>query len=92
MTYQLPDPRRIAERGTKIYDQKYRTKYERESRGHFAAIDIGSEKAYVANYPEEALALAKAAAPKGVFYLVHIGSRAAFKVSRRTARAGRRSI
>jgi hypothetical protein len=92
MTRPLPNPRVIAERGTKIYEQKYRTDYERESRGRYAAIDIDSECAYVANYPEEALAVAKAAAPHGTFYLVHIGSPAAFKISRRTGRAHRRSV
>ena len=92
MTYQAPDPRLIAERGMKIYDKKYRAKYERESRGRFAAIDINSEQAYLANYPEEALARARSAAPDGTFYLVHIGSRAAFKFSRRTGRVGRRSV
>lgn len=92
ITHQPPDPRVIAERGTKIYEQKYRANYERESRGRYVAIDIDTERAYVANYPEEALALAKAAAPHGTFYLVHIGSRAAFKISRRTGRAHRRSV
>jgi hypothetical protein len=91
MTYQAPDPRLIAERGTKIYEKKYRAKYERESRGCFAAIDIDSEQAYLADYPEEALAHARAAAPHGTFYLVHIGSRAAFKISRRNGRASHRS-
>jgi len=92
MTYQPPDPRVIAERGMKIYDRIFRAKYERESRGRFAAIDINSERAYVADYPEEALARARTAAPDGTFYLVHIGSRAAFKLSRRTGRVSRRSI
>jgi hypothetical protein len=92
MTHQPPDPRVIAERGTKIYEQKYRANYERESRGRYAAIDIDSERAYLANYPEEALAVAKAASPHGTFYLVHIGSPAAFKISRRIGRAHRRSV
>jgi hypothetical protein len=83
MSYQPPDPRVIAERGTEIYE-KYRAKYEKESRGRFAAIDIDSERAYVADYPEEVLAIARSAAPNGSFYLVHIGSRAAFKISRRS--------
>jgi hypothetical protein len=92
MTYQPPDPRVIAERGMKIYEKKYRSRYEKDSKGRFAAIDIDSEKAYVADYPEDALALARADAPHGTFYLVHIGSEAAFKISRRIARARRRSV
>ncbi len=83
MTPRPPDPRAIAERGTKIYDRKYRVKYERDSHGRFAAIDVDSERAYVADYPEQALAVARAAAPHGTFYLVHIGSRAAFKIRKK---------
>ncbi len=91
MSYQPPDPREIAARGIEIYNRKYRAghesdpkKYENELRGRFAAIDINSERIYIADFPEEALAIAKAAAPHGVFYLLRIGSQAAFTTSRIT--------
>jgi hypothetical protein len=92
MSYQPPDPRQIVERGTRIYDQKYRAEYENKWRGRFAAIDITSENAYVADYPEEALTIAKVAAPHGIFYLTHIGSLTTFKSSRLAANAISRPI
>jgi hypothetical protein len=78
------NPREIAERGIAIYERKFRADYEKESRGRFAAIDIDTERAYVADFPEEAMAIARTEAPDGSFYLIHIGSRATFKISRRS--------
>ncbi len=92
MSDQLANPRLIAERGIEIYEKKYRAQYEREFRGQYAAIDIDSKQAYVAHFPEEALRYARTQAPQGTFYLVHIGSPAAFKISRRTSHADRRSV
>jgi hypothetical protein len=92
MSYQPPNPREITERGTAIYERNYRAEYERKWHGRFAAIDISSELAFVADYPEEALAIAKAAVPHGIFFLVRIGSQAAFKSSRFAAYASRRGI
>ena len=54
------------------------------TRGHFAAIDLSSESAYLGDFPEVALNAAKAAAPDGIFYLIKIGSPGAFKASRRS--------
>jgi hypothetical protein len=80
------------ERGTGIYERRYRAEYERKWYGRFAAIDIASELAFVADYPEEALTIAKSAAPHGIFYLIRIGSQAAFKSSRFAVDASRRGI
>ena len=87
-----PTAREIVDRGTSIYEKKYRAEYERKWRGRFAAIDIDSEKAYVADYPEEALTIAKATEPHGIYYIVRIGSSAAFRSSRLTTHAIRRGI
>jgi hypothetical protein len=92
MTYQPPDPRLIAKRGAEIYDRLYRSDYEKKCRGRFAAIDIESEKAYLGDFPEQALDAGKRAAPTGTFYLVRIGSRAAFKTSRLASRAHNRIV
>lgn len=92
MSYQPLSAREIAERGTKIYDRKYRADYEKKWRGRFAAIDINSEDAYVADFPEQALSTAKATAPHGIFFLVRIGSRGAFRTSRLVAHAHSRGI
>ncbi len=80
----------IAAKGSAIYERKYRAEFEQAYRDQFAAIDIGSERAYLADFPEDALSKAKTAAPDGVFYLLRIGSSGAFKMSRvRHAAKGR---
>jgi hypothetical protein len=83
MSHQPANPHDIAQRGNAIYREKYRTVFEPKWRGRFAAIDIDSEQAFVADYPEKALSEAKRVAPDGVFYLVKIGSAGAFKTGRR---------
>ena len=92
MSYQAPNPREIAERGSEIYDRKYRDEYERKWRGRFAAIDITNERAFVADFPEGALGEAKKASPRGVFFLVRIGSPAAFRTSRLVGHADPRGV
>lgn len=82
----------IADQGSEIYDRRYRTEFEPKWTGRFAAIDIKSEQAFVADFPEEALAKARAAEPGHLFYLVRIGSRGAFRISRRVPNANTRQI
>jgi len=83
MSFQPPNSQDIAGRGSAIYERLYRATFEPKWSGRYAAIDINSELAYVEDYPEEALRKAQAASPEGMFYLVRIGSRGAFKISRR---------
>jgi hypothetical protein len=80
----------IVIKGTAIYERKYRAEFEQEHRDQFAVIDVRSEHAYIADFPEEALSKAKTAAPNGVFYLLRIGSSGAFKM--RHARISLHSI
>ncbi len=40
-------PQAIAEKGEKIYKEKYRDEFERIYQGKFVAIEIDTEKAYV---------------------------------------------
>jgi hypothetical protein len=75
----------IAEQGLAIYDRLYRKEFESKWLGRYAAIDIKSEKAIVEDFPEMALASARSTIPDGMFYLVRIGSRGAFKISRRVS-------
>jgi hypothetical protein len=89
MNHQNVTALEIARRGTEIYERLYRRDYESKWRGRFVAIDIASEKAFVADYSEEAMAKARKSSPRGLFYLIRIGSRSAFKSSRR-AHASRR--
>jgi hypothetical protein len=77
----------IAARGEEIYDRLYRADFEAKWLGRYAAVDIESEQAIVEDFPEAALAKARASHPHGIFYLVRIGSPGAFKLSRRIADA-----
>lgn len=81
MSADHPNPRDITAKGETIYTSKYRSEYELRYLGQFAAIDIGTENAYVGEFPEAALAKARAASRSGIFYLVRIGSPGAFKIS-----------
>lgn len=78
----FPDPHRISEKGTEIYDRLYRAQFELEHSGRFAAIDLASGRVFVADLPEDALETARMILPRGVFYLVRVGSPAAFRISR----------
>lgn len=73
---------RIADMGEKIYVEKYKDRLEKESGGHFAAIDVLSGNAYVGEFPELAIEKAQKESPTGVFHLIRIGSPGAFKSSR----------
>ena len=84
MIREFSNPQEIAIKGNEIYKRKYRAEYERRYKGQFAAIDLLSEKAYLADFPEAALANAKNAAPESTFYLLRVGSSGAFKISRIT--------
>jgi hypothetical protein len=53
-TVEISNPKVAAERGEKIYNEKYKTAFEAEHYGKFVAIDVMSDKAYVADSPEEA--------------------------------------
>jgi len=71
----------VAERGDKIYNDKYRAAYEQQHRGKFVVIDVLTEKAYINDTPEGALDQAKADAPGGLFHLIQVGFPGAFRVS-----------
>jgi hypothetical protein len=92
MSSKPSDAKTITMRGDAIYRRKYLVDFQRKWRGRFAAIDIETEQAYVADYPEQALSEAKRAAPNGLFYLVRIGSSGAFKTARFVLNANSRRI
>ena len=77
----LNTPDKIAEAGEGIYSDLYKTELEAKHFGEFVAIDVLTNKAYVAQFPEKALQEARTAAPRGLFHLIKIGARGAFKVS-----------
>lgn len=77
----LDSPGKIADAGDRIYSDKYKSQLEADQMGHFVAIDVTTEEAYVAEFPEQALEKARTAAPNGIFHLIRIGAPGAFKVS-----------
>ena len=77
----LTDPGKIAATAEKIYEERYREVYEQDHSGHFVAIDVQDGEAYLAEFPEGALQLARERAPHGVFHLIRIGAPGAFRVS-----------
>src|SRR4051794_27978659 len=77
----LDSPEKIAEAGERIYEERYKSQLESDRHGHFIAVDVTSGKGYVADFPEQALQEARAAAPNGIFHLIRIGARGAFRVS-----------
>jgi len=77
----LDSPDKIAEAGERIYAEQYKTQLEATRRGHFAAIDVTTGEGYVAEFPEQALGEARAKAPFGIFHLIRVGARGAFRVS-----------
>jgi hypothetical protein len=72
---------KIAEAGERIYEERYKAQVEPRRYGHFIAVDVISGIGYVAEHPEQALQDARAAAPNGIFHLIRIGARGAFRVS-----------
>ena len=81
MTTSFSNPTDIAERGQKIYEEKYRENYARNNAGQFVAIDVISAKAFLAPHPEEAIRKAQKDSPNGIFHLIKIGFAGAYRVS-----------
>ena len=74
------NPQEAADKGTAIYKARYQAAFEAEHPGKFAAIDITTEKAWVADTPEEALGIAQGQNPNGFFHLIRIGSPGVYRV------------
>jgi hypothetical protein len=76
----LNGPKQLAEKGESIYKAKYQQEYEKSYPGKYVAIDLSTEKAFVADTPEAAVELLQRENPKSYFHLVRIGSTGVFKV------------
>jgi hypothetical protein len=74
-------PSAIAEKGEKLYKERFRQQFEPQHLGKFLAIEVESERAFLADTPEAALQNAGEAIPQGSFHLIKIGSSGVFKVS-----------
>ncbi|OGC07166.1 hypothetical protein A2526_03075 [candidate division WOR-1 bacterium RIFOXYD2_FULL_36_8] len=75
------NPSTIAQKGEKIYQEKYKQLLEKSDFGQYVAIDIETETYYLGKTAEEALEKAKESNPQKIFHLIKIGSEGIFKVA-----------
>ena len=75
------DLQRVVTEGVKIY-QAIKTQYEPSQNGKFLAIDIDSQRTYIAGTSAEAVNKAREKHPNKVFYVVKIGFDAAETMAR----------
>jgi hypothetical protein len=81
----IPNQQAIVDAGKMIYERR-RLQLEATSQGQFASIDVSSHQLFVAPSADEALRNAQASG-QGPFFIVRIGSRAAYRM-RRTPHGG----
>ena len=74
-------PTAIAEQGKRLYSEKYKADYERRYFGQYAAIDVTSGDAFVADRPEAATKKAERAGRVGTLYLVRIGHTGVYRLN-----------
>lgn len=74
------NPRDVAKEGERIYAEKYKAEFEKQFSGQFAAIDVISQEAFRAEFPEDAIRRAQDANKGGHLHLIRIGSSSAFQV------------
>jgi hypothetical protein len=74
-------PKQLAEKGYAIYKQKYRQEYEQLYPSQFVAIDLSTEKAYVADTPEGAVKLLQKGNPQSLFHVIKVGTQEAFRAA-----------
>jgi hypothetical protein len=77
--WDFPDFRELGERGAKIYRKKYQVDFEIHHRGQIVAIDVHSERAFIAPTMTEAGNRGRAACPHGFFYFVRVGAPAVLR-------------
>lgn len=75
------NPKEIAERAERIYEEKYRQKYEKKHLGRFLVIEVDSHQVFLGDTPDAAYDEARKKFPQGFFHLIKVGSPGAFRVS-----------
>ena len=79
-------PGKIVQEANRIYKERFQEDYERKHKGKYVAIDVRTGRAYLGSSSDDALRQARGEAPYGVFHLIRVGFRSAFKA---TSFAGR---
>jgi hypothetical protein len=75
-----PDPQAIANIGRRIYANRYQTEFEARYPGQIVAIDISSERAFVASSVEEAVDRGHGANPTSLFHVIKVGAPAVYRM------------
>ena len=78
----LSTPTKIAEAADRIYRENFKEAFEKEHKGKYAVIDVRTAAAYLGDSSDGALENARKESPHGVFHLIRVGSRSAFKATR----------
>ena len=82
----ISTPTKIAEAANRIYAEKFKEEYEKKYKGKYVAIDVRTGASYIGDSSDDASENARRKAPYGVFHLIRVGSRSAFKVTRSVKR------
>lgn len=77
---QLSNLHELAEKGEKIYQEKYRTAYEARYPGQYVAIDLDSGVAYLGTSLAEAMMRGRSASPDSLFHMMKIGAPAVYRL------------
>jgi hypothetical protein len=75
------DPYDVSDRGRKVYE-RLRRRLEAEHQGKFVAIDVQTEKYFLADSPEDAFRAARKAHHEGPFHFVRIGHEGVYRSTR----------
>ncbi len=70
----------LAEEGQRLYDQRLRGLLEPHQNGRFVAIEPKTERYFLADTGIAALRAAKSSMPDKLFYLLRVGSDAAYRL------------
>lgn len=81
-------PQVLAQKGEDIYNKKFRKEYEEKYQGKFVAIDITTEKPFLADTPEEALQKAQIESPDGFYHLLKVGSTGVYRLGYTSSTSG----
>ena len=71
--------KRISEAGERIYREKYQAEFENRHHGKIVAIDIFTERAFIASTLSEAGEQARAARPGTLVHFIKVGFPAAIR-------------
>ena len=77
----MQSPKEIAEKGERIYDERYRKEYEGKHNGRFVVVEIGSEETLIGDVAEDVFEEARQKFPEGVFHLIKVGAAGAYRVT-----------